>query len=175
MSDDMTIAQAKQVLRDNFIKGIECPCCGQFVKKYPRKLNAQMARGLISLYHLSKNKTYPIHIHQIFNNRHPADFAKLKYWKLIKEGKNEDSDKRTSGKWFITYKGIQFIKGEIQIPKYVDLYNDKALGFSTEMTTIKDALGNKFDYAELMGRELPLPKVVTDIMKEEDLEQVHLL
>jgi len=37
---ETTILEAKQLLKDNFAQGIECPCCGQFVKRYKRKLNS---------------------------------------------------------------------------------------------------------------------------------------
>ena len=42
-----TVKEAKTFLRKNFDQGIDCPCCGQFVKKYKRKLNSSMAYALI--------------------------------------------------------------------------------------------------------------------------------
>lgn len=148
----MTIEEAKDQLRANLNTGMDCPCCGQFVKKYPRKLTASMAVGLISLYSQTKHTTAPIHIKKIARVN-GGEFAQLKRWELIRDADNHDSYKRKSGFWFITRKGVDFIKGNLQVPMYCDTYNGKTLGFSEEMTTIKQALGNKFDYAELMGHE----------------------
>ena len=44
-----TIKEAKEHLRNNFEEGIDCPCCGQFVKLYKRKLNSGMAATLIRI------------------------------------------------------------------------------------------------------------------------------
>lgn len=146
----MTIDEAKQVLRDNWTEGIDCPCCGQLVKKYPRKLTSSMAKALISLYNQSSGWGESVHIKKI-KNVNGGEFAQLKRWGLITDEANEDTTKRRSGLWSITSKGVQFIKGEISVPMYCDTYNGKTLGFSKETTTIQQALGNRFDYAEMMG------------------------
>ena len=146
-----TIAEAKQYLKDNYVEGVRCPCCDQLVKKYSRKITSTMARSLISLYHESTSTYSPIHITNI-KFVQGGEFAQMRRWGLIAEAKNETTTKRTSGLWYITQKGKDFVNGRIQVPMYCDTYNGKTLGFSRETTTIKQALGNKFDYMELMGR-----------------------
>jgi hypothetical protein len=44
-----------------------------------------------------------------------------------------------------------FVKHGREKPKNVFLYNNKIQGFSEETTTIKQALGDKFDFEELMS------------------------
>jgi hypothetical protein len=41
-------------------------------------------------------------------------------------------------------------EGKVAVPKYVYLYNQLLLRLSEEMTTIREALGEKFKYDELM-------------------------
>lgn len=138
-------------IKDNLVEGVICPCCEQLAKQYSRKFTASMAVGLISLYNQAKSTYNPIHIKKI-KLVNGGEFAQMKRWELIADSKNEDTTKRTSGLWNITSKGIDFVNNRIQIPMYCDTYNGQTLGFSREMTTIKQALGNKFDYSELMGR-----------------------
>lgn len=148
----MELSEAKQLLRDNWETGLACPCCGQLVKKYPRKLTTSMAVGLISLYQLAGFSTsIPIHIKRI-KMVNGGEFAQLRRWGLIREVKNDDNHKRTSGLWLITQRGVEFVNDKIAVPMYCDTYNGKTLGFSEETTTIKQALGNRFNYAEMMGR-----------------------
>jgi len=81
-----------------------------------------------------------------------AEYSKLSYWGLIEGKPNEDDDtKRDSGFWRITPLGIDFVNGKCSTCRHVFLYNKKRYGSSDETTTIKEALGDKFDYAELMG------------------------
>ena len=138
-------------IEENLVEGVICPCCEQLAKQYSRKFTASMAVGLISLYNQAKTTYSPIHIKKI-KLVNGGEFAQMKRWQLIGEAKNDVTTKRTSGMWYITQKGIDFVNGRLQVPMYCDTYNGKTLGFSREMTTIKQALGNKFDYAELMGR-----------------------
>jgi len=81
-----------------------------------------------------------------------ADFAKLRYWGLIMELENDNPKKKNSGIWIITKKGGEFLKSGKQIPKYALIYNGKFLDFDgDEIITIQSALGNKFNYQELMS------------------------
>lgn len=145
----MTLEEAKQILRDNWVEGIDCLCCGQMVKKYSRKLTSSMARGLISLYKQSSDQEKYIHISKIASVN-GGEFAQLKRWGLINDAENPDTTKRVSGLWMITDKGRFFVENEISVPMYCETYNGKTLSFSDETTNIERALGNRFDYTELM-------------------------
>lgn len=145
-----TIKEGKSYLRQNFKNGISCPCCGQFVKQYKRKLNSVMARGLIKLVNLERGFHHVGKI--LINTTGSGDFSKLKYWGLIEEKENFDKTKKASGFWKITEKGVRFAKGEIYLPKYVNIYNTNFLGFSKDKTDIVESLGNKFNYNELIKK-----------------------
>jgi len=155
-----TIEEAKDYLRNNYKKGCTCPACGQFVKLYKRKLNSSMARSLILLYRKSKSNP-DVEYYHIYNDLLGVDFgiggselSKLKYWGMVDElEKDPDNTKsRTSGYWKITEKGKRFVKGELTVQKYVLLYNGELRGFEGDQINIRNSLGNKFDYIELMNQ-----------------------
>lgn len=141
-----TMAQARD-------KGTSCPCCGQFVKVYKRTVNSTMARQLI--------KAYREHGYEWFHTRDvvlaksagAGDFSKLEYWGLIfrKPHIQGEENKRTSGMWHVTNKGVAFIKGNHCIPQYAYIFNGKLLELDGPDTHIEHSLGKKFDYRELMG------------------------
>lgn len=145
-----TIKEAKEHLRENFKNGVNCPCCGQLVKLYTRKLNSGMAMALIHIYkqgdwvdvkdYLRKNS---------LKNNH--DWTLLRYWGLIEEFKGKvDPNKKNNGVWRITQKGVSFIENKIKLKSHIIIYNNKLTGYSDTYTHIKKALGSKFNYNELM-------------------------
>lgn len=150
--------EGKEYLRQNFDKGVPCPCCGQFVKRYKYAFHNGMARALIYLYTATKQgvgddndgyinvNPYFVSIGVKFFGYHP----KLEHWRMIERMPNTDKTKPWSGYWRLTERGKQFADGEIKAAKHVYLYNKVALGFSDELIDIRDALGEKFDYEELM-------------------------
>ena len=52
----------------------------------------------------------------------------------------------------VTDKGEAFLKNQLKIPMYARVYNGRVFGFEGNPTSIKDALGAKFDYSDLMSR-----------------------
>ena len=161
-----TIAEAKQFLRENWKKGTVCPCCNQRVKLYLRKLNSGMALFLIGLYRLSKKNAYlPDGKPAWFTNKEvmkemgintsSLDYSVLRHWELIKKKEaNEDGVKRQSGYWQLTLAGLSFVQGHFSVKEKVNVYNNKRYGFSGNLITIKQALGSKFNYTELMEEQL---------------------
>jgi hypothetical protein len=146
-----TIDQAKQYLRDNCKKGVECPCCHQYVKLYKRPMHTAMAVSLIKLYRLSRERIEYHHINE-YVDLSAGDFSKLRYWGLVEEKQKDadDSTKRTSGYWKITDAGIQFVLEQAKVQSHILLFNSKFLGFAGDMVSIKDVLKNKFNYQDLM-------------------------
>ena len=148
-----SIKEAKEYLRDNYKKGCKCPCCDQVVKLYKRKLNSGMATTLIQIHKHSKNF---FHVKDMlrekgFHNGH--DWSLLKYWGLIQElDALPGSTKKSSGQYRVTSKGEEFIYGRAKLPKHILIYNKRFQGFSDEETTIKESLGDDFNYYELLNQ-----------------------
>ena len=138
-------------------EGCRCPICNQNVKMYKKKVDSQMAFFLIKLHRLTKK--YPLqnyfHVSDDINVtlKVGGSWAKLRYWELIEEQPKDsnDTEKRTSGMWRISQKGMMFVEGNLSIPKYVKLYNQTFYGYEGERVSIQDALSSKFSYRELMG------------------------
>ena len=133
-------------------KGADCPVCGQFVKVYKRTINASMAAQLIRA-DRQFGIHHTFHINEILEgDGGGADFAKMRYWGLIEEIKNDNPKKKNSGRWIITVFGRSFIMGHRKMPKYALIYNGRFLDFDGDETvTIQEALGNKFHYQDLLN------------------------
>jgi hypothetical protein len=154
-----TTKEAKAYLRANWVKGTNCPCCGQSVKLYKRKLNSGMAYALIQIYKFDKTITEGYHFFEVGKELAKTgkvaialEYNKLAYWGLIETTINDNPDENSrSGFWRITDKGKLFVEGKITVPKQVYVYDAKARMVSKEQTAIHQALGDKFDYTELMN------------------------
>jgi hypothetical protein len=140
--------------------GVQCPCCDQYVKVYKRPINSSMAYALIIMdrYYNDHPVDEWLHVEDYLKRFSgiPAairgDFHKLRYWGLIeaKQDTRDDGSKR-NGFYRITEKGRQFVRDRETVPSHVLICNKEVLGFGERVITIKDALGVKFDYNELMG------------------------
>jgi len=51
----------------------------------------------------------------------------------------------------LTSEGVAFVTGQTTVPKHVFLVNGKREGFSDERASIRQCLGSKFNYDELMA------------------------
>ena len=141
---DLTIEEAKIILRRRVDDGTKCPCCDQFVKRYKRKLNAGMA---ITLYRIYKHhKENYVNVKDFlrkekYTNSH--DWTLLKHWGML--------ETNLSGEWKITQNGKDWLTIEdAKTYSHIFIYNSKLQGFHNGKTTFKLALSDKFDYKELM-------------------------
>jgi hypothetical protein len=80
-----------------------------------------------------------------------GDVSKLRYWDLLEaqKGRREDGSDRV-GFYRITDLGRKFVENKAAVPRYAYVYNQLLLRMSDEMTTIEEALGDRFDYGRLM-------------------------
>lgn len=146
-----SLERAKRELRQNFKSGATCPCCGQNVKAYDRKLTGSQAKGLINLARLYVRDHKWHHVSDLEVSGNGGEFAQLRRWLLIEQQVNEDTKKRTSGMWKPTQKGMDFVYNKITVPSHCETYNNVTMSFSEDQINIRQALGKRFDYAELMG------------------------
>lgn len=145
-----TLAEARERLQETRTVGTTCPCCDQFAKVYRRNITAATAQALILMYR-SAGKGW-CYMPELLD-RKQADETKARYWGLIEEqdGNRADGSSRV-GVWRLTDKGVQFVLGQVEVPKYALIYDGKCLGLDeAETVTIEDALGTRFNYADLMA------------------------
>lgn len=148
MSDSLIEARA-YIMRDRFGDGVHCPVCDQFAKVYRRRLNASMVRALIDMYKAGGIRDY-VHTPTLLKGRRGEE-ARLSYWELTEEltERREDGGKR--GYWRVTRRGELFLHGVVTVPAYALVYDSQLLRLGGEPTNVLDALGTKFDLAELMA------------------------
>lgn len=151
-----TIQEAKAFLRANFNEGVKCPCCAQQVKLYKYNLFSTSASALIRLYRLTMTTGKDYHHVRDFaeaTKKYPraSHFADLRHWGLVEAMDKKTSTENSSGMWRMTEHGIRFVQGRDTVKKKVTMYNNMFYGLEGEPITIHNALGNKFDYDEIMN------------------------
>jgi hypothetical protein len=149
MEETDTLGAARDWLRERVDEGVACPCCTQFAKVYRRKINSGMAHALIRMHrHAGSDWFYLPDITAQWQGR---DEAGLRYWGLIEELQEKREDGGRAGWWRITPLGTRFVRRAVRVPKYARVYDGRCLSLVGEPVSIIDALGDKFDYHELMS------------------------
>lgn len=139
-------------------KGCRCPCCGQHAKMYRRPLNATMARGLVWLVcEAPRDEGGWVQVRQDGPKwllQAGGEFAKLAHWGLIEEQPKDPDCRakgRTSGVWRPTSLGRAFVLAGALVPRKVWLYDNAVQGFSAELVSVQEALGEDFDLGEVLS------------------------
>ena len=65
--------------------------------------------------------------------------------------KHDNPKTKSSGLWKITDLGKKFVNKQLTVCEKVRLFNNKAWGFEGGQIDIVQALGNKFNYTDLMN------------------------
>lgn len=141
----------------NIDAGFICPCCKSFVKRYTRSFNSNMALCLILLYKYNVNGFIKVEDFLIKNgHKRCGDFSYLTHYRFLEKqpGKREDGSSR-NGYYRLTSLGILFVEGKIKAHKKFMILNNKFEGFVGDEITIKQALGARFHFDELMGKFNP--------------------
>jgi len=158
---DGSLAAARAFVESGRDDGVICPCCDQLVKVYKRKFNSGMAYCLLMAYkfcRLSNPKNGWFHISDELTkmkvNAMGCEYSKLNHWGLIEPMPSDEGKKvgaKTNGMWRITEKGKKLAAGGGTVPHWLLILNNEVIKMSDEQVGIREALGDKFDYAELMG------------------------
>lgn len=82
-----------------------------------------------------------------------GDFAKLRYWGLVAEVDAVRPDGGRAGWWQVTADGERFVLGLISMPLHVLVHDGVCLKLdnSSGTVSINDAMGEHFNYSELMS------------------------
>lgn len=149
INDDSTLREIREYLGEHGMEGVDCPCCEQFVKVYRRSLASSAGRVLIAMW----RKAGADWVHVPGLGEQGGDPLKARFWGLIErdQSSREDGSSRT-GWWRLTPSGVAFVQDRHQVPKYAHIYNNIALLLDGPQVSIRDVLGKKFRYDELMGQ-----------------------
>lgn len=163
MQGDMfeLLSSAKDRVDAALTEGIVCPCCGQFSKMYRRKLNNGMAWSLIQIakYFSTSAPDEWLHVERYLkSDSRAAEISKLRFWGLLEDSPQaRDDGCPHSGFWKITQKGRLFVSCEIRVPSHVFIFNNTCYGHSETDTDIRECLGDRFNYEELMAQYFERP------------------
>ena len=133
--------------------GASCPCCGQKVVLYRRKLNTNMARFLIRLVKEYERTGQGVRHEVLRSEKDGRDYSYITKWGLAETfAPEKGEDKKDSGLWKPTPKGIDFAYNRLTVPARVFLYDNQIVGWDTQTCSVEEALGQKWSWSELMGK-----------------------
>lgn len=157
------LAEARAWLHDRLDDGAQCPCCDQHAQRYYRTLNSGICRWLLALVSLSPEvspcwvSTKSVIQHAAARRGFGSSLGSgeapslLPFWELIECRPNEDPDKKHSGVWRPTQKGYDFAHDRVKVPRRAVVYNNVLDRLEGNMVGIRECLGKRFSYDELMG------------------------
>jgi hypothetical protein len=130
-------------------KGTHCQACGQLAKKWRFRFHSTMARYLILLVRKYEATGDYAHVREL-QDRENYCISMARKWGLV-ESEPHTPGVRGTGRWRPTQDGIDFARNRSKIWSHVFFFDDKVLGHTGKMISIVEALGKKFDYAELIN------------------------
>ena len=136
-------------VREHAEQGVTCPACTQLAKVYRRKINTGMAHALIEMFKHARRDWF--YLPEITSRWQGRDEAGLRYWGLIEEAKEARPDGGRAGWWRVTEQGEQFIRCRARVFKYARVYDGRCLGLDGDPVSIRESLGEKFDYDAMMA------------------------
>lgn len=154
---DKTLAEAIHEMRQKVEDGTRCPCCGRLVKLYRRKLHSEMAAFLCRLVRRYREEPRYYSTRELCPalTKSSTDGSYLVLWDLIERepipGQNESGGR--AGMYRPTEHGMDFVSGRTTVKSHVLMLCGEPVGFSDDYIHIEAALGDRFNYAELMGLE----------------------
>lgn len=131
--DSMPVGEARGVLRELARgDGHKCPICQRMTKVRRRNLTSVPARAVAALYRIH-GRDYA-HMPTIVQ-AHLADVATQggystlgAHWDLIQEERVQRPDGGRAGYWSVTGRGESWLRGDVDVPKYVDIFDGRRLG-----------------------------------------------
>jgi hypothetical protein len=144
-------------LREEWLLKIEgdggyCPCCDRWGKIYKRPLNSSMARALMWLTKAPDRGDGWTHVPSTAPTwmLRSQQLATLHLWGLVK-GFDSETKLASSGLWKPTPLGVAFAENRARVQRYVYVYNNEVRGFDGDEISIIDALGEKYNYQNIMA------------------------
>jgi hypothetical protein len=150
---DSTLAESKEWLLGQIERGVRCPCCTQMAKVYKWSLYSTAIHALILFYRIGGTSTF-VHVNSLKERGYKGqgDATRLRMWGLVEEEKRVRADGGRAGYWRVTAEGERFILGLSTVTKYLRVFDGESMGMFGDQVDVFAALGERFDYQELMSR-----------------------
>lgn len=144
--------EAQEWLRQHVDEGARCPCCTQYAKVYRWSLYGSIIKALILLHRVGGTTEFSsLRDIRSLGYTEQGGATRLRFWNLAEEERVVRSDGGKAGYWRVTSLGEAFILGRIAIPKYAYVYDNRLLRLDGERVNVRDVLGTRFSYDELMS------------------------
>ena len=113
-----------------------CEHCGASMVKYRHVMNLGYVN---SLWRLALAGGVDCDVAKIgLDNVEYSAFAKMRLWGLITPTPGDAGPKKKGGFWSLSDKGWAFLRGELDVPRYVRSYRAKWIEDSKELINIRD-------------------------------------
>ncbi len=134
-------------------KGIHCPHCGQWAKKYRKGLTSSVAKFLIKLYVAQQHHDRYYKTRELYpgDNKASTEGVIARFWGLIDVAETHDSGGAPVGSYHLTDLGRRFVMDVERVKSHAFTYNSELLGLDGKMVSIHDALRKKYNYDDLMA------------------------
>ena len=126
----------------------KCEHCGHVKKTWKKSIISTAVAALVRLVMVYGGK--PVHLDKFNVVQKDRNVSQLVFWGLVVPAINDDTGKRASGMWSPTQAGINFVNRKTVIQKYIITIENEFVGFDGEWIGVREALGKRFDYSELM-------------------------
>lgn len=137
-------------------ESVVCAVCLRPHRNYRRKLNSGMAAVAVRLYALGNGPAMDwVNVVRLFPNttHRGGEWAQIRHWGLAMPRDVRTNTSNSPGDWHLTPLGVAFVEGRIEVPRYIETRDGELLRKSEETISIVGALGNAFNYAELLRGE----------------------
>ena len=145
-SNRVSVARVRRAIRKRLHAGESavCPCCGRLARMRRGHISASMARTLIKIFQASPRE--PFQCRSVFARDSNGDYAKLRYWGLLKKAGKK------AGWWRLTALGRAFVRGRVEVPATALTYNRRLCGLTGDPVSIRDCFANVDDYESMLRR-----------------------
>lgn len=135
---------------------VQCPCCDRDAVVYWRSLNAGQCRVLIEMARVCRKLGRPdgswVHIDEVFGRgvQKHRDWTMMRHWGLIAPKDKRTLTENSQGYWRVTETGYLFLRRQMTMPAHGNFYENACVNWDDVQVYIDQALGEDFDYQELM-------------------------
>lgn len=144
-----------------------CPHCGQPIKEAHKEVLNKMKLTMLQIAgrHVQQTLTNDFMLRDFTAPKEAerpvwSNFQKLRYHGLVAKVKDKQTDRVVKGRWLITRNGWAFLRGDIELPKFVLVRNNHIVpdSHSKQLIGIRDVyrgsdvIQTTFEYFDDAGR-----------------------
>lgn len=124
-------------------ESVKCENCGAAMKIWKQKLTPGLV-GLLAKFATKVHETGVNDVHLSSQMSVKANdlcnFPKLRYFGFVAKVKDA-SGNHVGGHWLLTRRGAQFLRGELEVPSYINTWRNHIHDRSETLVTIHDIKG----------------------------------